>query len=1080
MKRIIRIMLLLLVTSVMLFAAVSCGGDSKTDSIKVKEDAMPQLVHVLGEELDLSKGVLLVNKGGKTEEVAMDANGVSVSGYNKNKLGEQEITISYDGASTTLNVTVVERMKMVNYKSDYLVGDTFDTREGRLRITRNDGTTYTVILNNHAVSIEGFNTSSPATNKSVTVKYTAGNESYETTFPINVHAIDSVKLQNPTKIAYSSHEKGINLDGGRLVLTGNNGKLTREIKLTDAGITVEGFDLSVVNEAATSANQTITIKYDGKSYTYEIKISYTAVSMIKDHAHEFEGFDWESETYPEIDPTLGEFALQLMEKYADLSTADAMLIDEADLLNIARVAVLYGYTTWLEDVKLFEGAFTYDYDDYYESYSIFVTCDTYNDVIRALDMLADSDRPLYRMYRQLVKISEIESIYDQVIEYIETPIIGDEMFTALIPMFEHMIEIYSDHLPGFENWQGIGYEACEEKITALYEIIVDAGYIYGENSWIYEQVAYWYDPNGNINPFDAFYLYYYNANDWEALYNLANVTLPSDFLELITKLDGLMTTLDNIEAGDVYDNTTFFYDYYAFVEYAKTYENHSNPMIADIYSKLPVNTLFGYDDSDDIYIATLVDYLYYGYSQIASTLIELDAFEALMADYLAAYVIAENDANYLTNPEFGAYVEGMMGHFLELTITQQNLFFGSIMPYYYYGAPEFAFGAKTDEARYVARFNNYVLDYYNTIFVNDNLKEAFATLLIANEIYSRRFDLETWETEFRSKMATFNAIFNDDSLVSSADRTLFNNYFGDLRLSCERVLTRLDAGKPTIDPEWQAIFDELSVAITAMSDASYVIEEGLFDSEGYYFYNVFLAAYERAQKLVNLILTSAPEAVKDAYYHELMYTMTYEYDDGTSTNYEHTLEYAYTGLRGYYILYRIYTAGSAEEYIALGFPTFFDLAYDIVIPYFNSMIYSNVTIDITPEYLLEIMNAYAHLSPLAKAYHLLMEGGVYSTYYGAISMYIGEAYKGNEDMIDLISAITELDYAHSFYYYYTVVAEGAYASSVDRSMDDIKEVYANLLELADVAEGTAYEELYDYYIALTRDMIAEYDAANAD
>ena len=115
MKNIIRIILLILIVSTMLFTAVSCKG---TPEIAVKEDAMPQLVHVLGEELALSKGVLVVNQGKKTEEIAMNAEGVEISGYNKNQLGEQTVTVSYNGASTTVTVTVVERMQIVDHVAD--------------------------------------------------------------------------------------------------------------------------------------------------------------------------------------------------------------------------------------------------------------------------------------------------------------------------------------------------------------------------------------------------------------------------------------------------------------------------------------------------------------------------------------------------------------------------------------------------------------------------------------------------------------------------------------------------------------------------------------------------------------------------------------------------------------------------------------------------------------------------------------------------------------------------------------------------------------------------------------------------
>ena len=1070
MKKIIGIILMILIASAMLFTAVSCKA---TPEIAVKEDAMPQLVHVLGEELDLSKGVLVVNQGKKTEEIAMNAEGVEISGYNKDQLGEQTVTLSYNGASTTINVTVVERMQIVDYVSDYLVGDSIDKSKGRLRITKNDGTTYTVILNNAAVSFEGFDTTTAENGKTVTVKYTGTNESYETTFAINVHEVQMVSLTNPTKTGYSSHEKNLNLDGGRLVLSGNNGQLVREIKLTDAGVVIEGFDLSVVNENNKEQQQRIYVKYNGGTYYYDIKINYTSVSMFNDHAHEFAGFDWESEVRPTIDPELGEFALELMAMYVELSSADAMLIKNDDLLNVARVAVLYGYNAWLEDVVSFEGAFTYDYDDYYESYSIFVTCNTYADVVNAIRELQVSDRPLYRMYEQLVKISEIESIYDQIIEFIETPIIGDAMFTSLIPMFEHMIELYDTYLPLLPaGWQDAGYTAYEAEIQAIYEFIIGGGYIDTENSWIYEQVAYWYDSENTIKTFDALYLYYYAQDDMEALENLASVTLPSAFLDLVTYVDNLMTTLDSIEAGDVYDNTSFYYEYFALVEYAKTYEFSSDPMIAMIYSELPVNTLFGFDDSSVIYISTLVDYLYYGYATIASTLIELDAFESLMDEYLNAYVIAENNKDYLADPAFAASVEAMLGHFLDLTTTQQNLFFGAIMPYYYYGAPEFAFIENNQYVQYVARLNNYILEYYKGVFENENAKAAFVDLLVANEIYSRRFDLETWATDFTAKMTSFNTYYG---ALSKEEKDHFNGYFGELRLDCEKVLERLAAGTPELDEEWQAVFDELKVAIQAMDDASFLIEDGTLDAEGYYFYNVFLSAYERATKLVNYILTEGSDEAIDAYYHELLYVMTVEYEEGYTEYYYHTFEYAFSGLRGYYILYRIYTAGSAEEYKELGFDKFFDLAYDVTIPYFNSMLYSGSSIDITTDELVEIMTTYSELAPIAKAYHLLMEGGVYSTYYGAISSYCTANY--SEEVADLISAITELEYAHSFYYYYTEAVDDANPTTVQKQLDKVKEVYDNLLalhgalSLNGAAEFEPFEAIYNYYVELTAQML---------
>ena len=52
MKKITKFIVMILVIATMLFTVVSCN--KKKGELTVKEDAMPQLVHVLGEDLDLS------------------------------------------------------------------------------------------------------------------------------------------------------------------------------------------------------------------------------------------------------------------------------------------------------------------------------------------------------------------------------------------------------------------------------------------------------------------------------------------------------------------------------------------------------------------------------------------------------------------------------------------------------------------------------------------------------------------------------------------------------------------------------------------------------------------------------------------------------------------------------------------------------------------------------------------------------------------------------------------------------------------------------------------------------------------
>ena len=93
---------LLLLASLMTFAACK-----SVENVALDKNNQPQTVYVLGNELDLSKGKLNVDGN----LVALNAEGVTVSGYDKNTLGEQTITVTYAEKTVQYTVTVVPRFR---------------------------------------------------------------------------------------------------------------------------------------------------------------------------------------------------------------------------------------------------------------------------------------------------------------------------------------------------------------------------------------------------------------------------------------------------------------------------------------------------------------------------------------------------------------------------------------------------------------------------------------------------------------------------------------------------------------------------------------------------------------------------------------------------------------------------------------------------------------------------------------------------------------------------------------------------------------------------------------------------------
>ena len=83
------------------------AADGKTVSSIKMHKSPDKTVYYKGEKLDLSGGVLLVTyDDGNITTVEMTDGSVSASGFDSNKQGKQEITLSYSGKTTKLTLFV--------------------------------------------------------------------------------------------------------------------------------------------------------------------------------------------------------------------------------------------------------------------------------------------------------------------------------------------------------------------------------------------------------------------------------------------------------------------------------------------------------------------------------------------------------------------------------------------------------------------------------------------------------------------------------------------------------------------------------------------------------------------------------------------------------------------------------------------------------------------------------------------------------------------------------------------------------------------------------------------------------------
>ena len=331
----------------------ACGGKT-VNELSFDSDNMPQIVFVQGQELDLSKGRLIADGS----IVQMDSDGVEVTGYDKNTLGQQTLTVTYRGKSLPLNVTVVPRFEAAQ-KFVYFVGEKFADARPVINITRNDGTRITLSGNYNGLTFTNFDTSEPVETLTLNATYMNGSDNYTGTFDIEV-CEPVYRFNEPRTKAYGSHETELDLSGASLTITNEDGTASRLIPLSS--ITAKGFNPDAVNMDNPETTQTIEIFYNGTDtgMSYEITLTYSEVSHFLDFAAAcptwadwncYEPIDGEVPylNMPDVvDDAMGEEAMELLDAYAKMSNNDRNYISQTNLETVARVGVIYGYNTWMK------------------------------------------------------------------------------------------------------------------------------------------------------------------------------------------------------------------------------------------------------------------------------------------------------------------------------------------------------------------------------------------------------------------------------------------------------------------------------------------------------------------------------------------------------------------------------------------------------------------------------------------------------------------------------------------------------------------------------------------------------------
>lgn len=1043
MKRMTKMVLLLLLIVASVFVITACDDDPGSvqgGQISVEQSGMPQTVFVLGEELDLSNGVLTVKNGDQVEEIPLNAEGITVTGYDKNKLGEQTITIAYGGSTTELKITVVDRMQMVEHVTDYLVGDALDTGVGRLKITRNDGSNYTVLLGSEGVEISGFDSGKTGT-QNVTVKYTGNDADYTCQFTVNVHAVDSVEFHAPKKLSYNSHDSGLDLTDGYFTLSGNNGALTKTVVLTED--MVSGFDLAAVTAENSPLTQNLTVSYGGKSYAFDINLVYTNISLFKKDAAAFTGLDWSNGNVPEYSDELGEKALELMEIYLDLSKADWTYITAEESLSVARVALMYGMDRMDPDFVALEGAFTIT------GGALEFTCESREAVELAVEILENDEGEIYRISPILVALTEAfadeEVITD--VYFGDFSLLPAEVYEELLDVFEHMLDVHDVLMDIPDDWQTVGVETYAGEIEAFYDVIFGGDYVDSGMAYIYGYVSNWRTTG---DAFDILYHYYYGKNDHEALNSLAKVNLPTCLSELAYHITEMLSQVEEISNYAQMDTTLLMYHYHTAVRLAEELKASDDVMAKNLYDALPVNALMGFaDDSTLFYFDTLLEYIKTmegGYYQYCGGLLGVEAYHNLMDAYIALITNIIEDDTYEYSDRYNADIEAIFDMFIEMRPTEQYYFLNTLNAYYSMSVPPLAFDDTGEYAELMVLFTTRLHEYYR-----ENLgdgADAYTDLMIAIEIYAQRTVYENWLEAFTGRMAAVDEAYE---ALNAEEKAAFDRYIGKAYSKYSDIRDRFTAVTVYTDlGEWADEFAALDEALLNVEIAATYIQQG------YPMYSMFLSAYERAQIIANNIKENAPQSVLDAYNYEDRYGLDEngEVPEGVILmSYEHLM----TTYRNMYINYLLTAMGGSiyDTYIVSVLPEFMDQIYDV------SWVYIHNGDDLPEAYdkakVLAAMKAFREMTLEEQVMFIVLEGEN-GAYYSALEEFLKLNYSAAN--YELAMKLLEMEQAYIMYNY---SADEDNLAALQSLCAEAKAMY-EALSAEDMASFADLEDLYRFYI----------------
>ena len=228
--------------------------------------------YYLGEELDLSDASLSITMASATPvaDIALTDSTVSVTGYNKDELGIQTITVAYEGFDNTFDVEVKDRLESVALvgtpKTAYKFGEELELNGAKLGITKLSGYQEITITEDMISGFTSTQLTAEGTTRDATISYTFDGVTKTDKFEYTVEDyIIGATLVAPSKVEYN-YGSNLDLTDSYFRITMKSGNSAEDVYLTDSRVTITGYNKNQLGA------QTVTAEYAGFSSDFGVVV----------------------------------------------------------------------------------------------------------------------------------------------------------------------------------------------------------------------------------------------------------------------------------------------------------------------------------------------------------------------------------------------------------------------------------------------------------------------------------------------------------------------------------------------------------------------------------------------------------------------------------------------------------------------------------------------------------------------------------------------------------------------------------------------------------------------------------------